>query len=151
MKVKLISMLLLLLLLPTITIANATPKGTAPFYYIGTNIVVDAAWQHTADDNQYIMKYTETADLTTDGYVHAGTIMFDVVLIAKMDTGKATAFGKFVINLDSGEKIEGTMSGKINIYANQPDIKFVGHGDIHVQGILSGSQLGGFILDGYSW
>jgi hypothetical protein len=150
MKMKLIPMLLLLLLLPTITTANAVPKRATPFYYIGIEPIVVFTWQKIADNNQYLVEYTETATLTTDGSTHAGTIMLDVRLIAKIEGGEATVSARFVIELDTGKVIEGTGSGKLNMYTNQPDVKFVGHGDMLIQGTLKGHALG-FILDGYSW
>jgi hypothetical protein len=150
MKMKTIFMLILLLLLSPMAITNAIPKNTSRFYYIGVEPIQTYTMEHWADDNQIVMKYTQTANLQTKSGDPVGTIAFDVMAVLKIDTLEATVSAKYVISLDSGQKIEGTMSGNENFNSGEVDVKFVGHGSINVQGTVY-NEGDHFVLDGYSW
>ena len=95
-------------------------------------------------------------ELKTYGGEHVGTMTTDFTTIMKLETTLTTGIGRFVIEFDAGlyegMTIEGTITGKIVLSTGESDCKFVGHGDMHVQGALVATQSGEyFLLDGYSW
>lgn len=112
--------------------------------------------QHWADETQIITHYIEECILKDNTDATVGTISIDALHIINMKTGKATVAGQFIINFYSGETIEGTFTSKVAYFTPQPpdvDGKFVGHGDMHVKGVIYDipESPTDFILDGYSW
>jgi len=158
MKMKPIFMLILLLLLPTMAIANAAPKGASSFKYKAVFVpsLFTIITTHYCGPEQVITRMVQVHELETYEGEHVGTMTTDFTTIMKLETTLTTGIGRFVIEFDAGPyegmTIEGTIAGKIVLSTGEGDIKFVGHGDMHVQGALLPTQSGVyFLLEGYSW
>lgn len=155
---------LILLVLATMFLAlpltsvNAS-KTTNDFYlkmYMTTGYY---EWEHFADNRRVIWHLVEEGVVKDSLGQEVGTIALDVVETIDVKTGKGTVSAKYEINFYNGAMIEGTMTGKIQLYigtTNPPDLngKFVGHGDLHVMGdiyLLMEGINAVLVLDGYSW
>lgn len=102
------------------------------------------------------MKLTEGGIIKDTQDQQVGTFALDIIEVVSIRTGRGTASGHFVIDFDTGETVEGTLTAKIQMYIDNPnqppdvDGKFVGHGDMHVMGDLY-LMAEFLIFDGYSW
>lgn len=116
-------------------------------------------WEHFADNRLVIWHVVEEGVVKDSLGQAVGTIALHAVETIDVETGKGTVSVKYEINFYSGAMIEGTMTGKIQIYIgtyDPPDLdgKFVGHGDMHVMGdiyLIMEGQTPVLILEGYSW
>jgi hypothetical protein len=158
MKGKVLSIIALVFLASSITIASASTTKT-PFYLKALATTMNVEWSHQADDSLGIMKLTEGGIVRDAQDQEVGTFAFDLIETISMKTGRGTASGHFAINFNSGATIEGTITAKIQMYIGTylpPDVdgKFVGHGDMHVMGdlylMIEGANAF-IVFDGYSW
>ena len=154
-KVKVLVILAFMFLASSITIVNASQTRTV-FHLEAPNCsMVGEPWVNVADGVAMIMKYTVEGIVKTGEHVEVGTIHMDVVTVIG-ERVRGTFSARFVINFYSGKTVEGTITGTQTII---PDVRvdvegrFVGHGDMHVMGIVNDidEQAGTLIFDGYSW
>lgn len=155
-KGKILTIIALLFLASSLTVTNASRTKT-PFYVKALPTAFNMEWSHQADNSQVIMKLTEGGIIKDAQDEQVGTFALDIIEVVSIRTGRGTASGHFVIDFDTGETVEGTLTAKIQMYMDNPnqppdvDGKFVGHGDMHVMGDLYLDSASLLIFDGYSW
>jgi len=141
-----------------LTLVNAS-KTTNDFYLKVYATAAYFEWEHFADNRRVIWHLVEEGIVKDGLNLEVGTIVLDVVETIDIKTGKGTVSAKYEINFYTGAMIEGTMTGKIQMYIgtyDPPDLdgKFVGHGDMQVMGdiylVVEGIAVV-LVLDGYSW
>jgi hypothetical protein len=155
MKGKVLSIVVLLLLASSLTMAASASTTKTPFY-VKALMTITSAEFHAADNSRLLYKdvIEEGTFIDADGST-LGTVVCEIKEGVSVKTGIATAAGHFVFSYTTGETIEGTLTAKIQMYAppTMPDLngKFVGHGAMHVMGDLYLDTIGAVVFDGYSW
>lgn len=154
-KTKFLAIVMLTLFPLVFSTAVVNASKMREFHLEGPQLnVVGEMWGKNVDGIAVVMKYAVEGVVETREHVVVGTLHLDVFTIL-WASGPSPVSARFVISLYSGKTIVGTIAGTQTVTSAGVDVRgrFVGHGDMHVMGIVDdiGGQPGTLILDGYSW
>jgi len=166
-KGKVLIVTMFLVFFVSIPVVNASPAGNkiAKFYveaYTDPDETI-IHWQITTDEH-VIYRLTQNGFVNDESGNETGTITIDGLLTqlkGPEPPTNGTILVRFIIRFYSGVTIEGALYADITRYPGIPpqpdqiiiDGRFVGHGDMHVAGIVKNNPhyISGFALEGYSW
>ena len=164
-KSKILVFTFFLLFCTLMPLANAAPNQSMFF------VKVYAAPENFRgkvefNENLFILDGTQWGFVTDEfgdqyGNHRIGRVDLTIMLVARLGPNglydaQGTSIVQFVITFDNGRIVEGVAKARIvhpTIDGNQiVEGQFVGHGDMHVVGVLQNIEVGsGFALNGYSW